>query len=124
MRFLSFKLGTPMSYTDHDYSVVSERLGLATLDSVFMYNDFSLLFSILHGNINCRELIDMFAYRDLSYSLRDHRVLREYRVRDQSLFHSPVHRLRRLWNGLSGDISNVDDFLNFKRSVRLKYFCY
>ena len=113
-----------MSYTDHDYSSVGKRVGLATMDSVYLCNDLILVYSILDSKVNSSPLLSLFSFRSVGYFLRDHRALREEHVSDQSLFHSPVHRLRRLWNRLPESLLNLQDLVDFKNSVKRECFVY
>ena len=114
----------PMSYIDHDYSLVGKRVNLATMDSVYLYNDLTLVYNILNYGVISSPLCNLFSFRSVGYFLRDHRALREEHVSDQSLFHSTVHRLRRLWNRLPESLLNLRDFIEFKNSVKRECFVY
>lgn len=124
VRFLSYKMCCPMAYTDHDYTVINEKVGLATLESIYNCSDILLVHNILRNNINCAPVCDLFTYRDSHYTLRNQRILRESNVKKMCFFTSVVHRLRRSWNLLPRDLVNNTDTNSFKRSLRLSFYNY
>ena len=55
-RYLSFKDGTPMQFSDHSYRYISQRFNIPTIRSRMMYNDALLAIKAKKGFINYCEI--------------------------------------------------------------------
>jgi len=58
LRYMSFKLGKPMKFTDHNYDYLLADLNLMTLANKKIYLSLSFLHKILNGAIDCPELLE------------------------------------------------------------------
>ena len=121
LRSLAFKSGSPMSFFDHNYTSISERFHIPTINSLFDSTDTLLTFKIRNARISCRQLLDLFTFRNFSYSLRCPRILDERSI-NRHKFNCPVHRLIRSWNSLPASIRSLDSFVQFKNKIKLH--CY
>ena len=94
LRFSAYKCGTPMHYTDHDYSSISKFLKIPNIESSHIRNDLIFGFKILNGSINCPELLSSFEFYVPPRTLRNQFYFyeREYK------FSSPIKRLSKLFN--------------------------
>lgn len=70
LRFASFKLGSPMSRFDHEYSHLMRCLGLPSLEERRLVADSAFLFNILNGNINCPCLLALIDFNACPRPLR------------------------------------------------------
>ena len=109
LRYASFKTNNSMSYFDHDYSKLFELTGIAIIKSIHRTGNHLFVGKILLDESAHTQLRDLFAMREVQYDLRSLRPLREDGVKLDLLFQSALYRLRREWNGLSGDIREIDD---------------
>ena len=67
---MSRKIGNPMSFDDHDYSVIAKALKLRSLQSLHMYHDLYLVKRIQLNLINSEDVKLVFGSRSLSHHLR------------------------------------------------------
>ena len=113
-----------MSYFDHEYSKLYELTGIASIESIHRAGDLLFVGKILLDESSQTRLKDLFETREVPYDLRSLRPLREEGVKLDLLFHSPQHRLRREWNGLSVEIREIGDINSYKTIINkevLKY---
>jgi len=81
LRNISFKLGKPMKFTDHNYDHLYADLNLMTLANRRILLGLSLLHKLLSGAIDCPELLE---------GIRLHVPVRSLRF--NTLFHVEQHR--------------------------------
>jgi len=58
LRYMSFKLGKPMKFTEHNYDYLLADLNLMTLANRRIYLSLSFLHKLLNGVINCPQLLE------------------------------------------------------------------
>jgi len=61
-RFVSYRIGTPMSYFDHDYSNISKKLNISTVRSSFMRYNLIFLYKICNNLIDCNSIVSNLYY--------------------------------------------------------------
>lgn len=118
LRMLSYKIGEPMHPFDHDYSIISARFNISSLESLRNYSDIIFAFNILQHKINCISLNDLFQFRALNYTFRNARLLYEFNYKSNYSFESMIPRLVRLFNALPLEIRNINSLYAFKAAVK------
>lgn len=117
LRYLSFKIGSPMSYLDHDYFEVASRFNIFTFKSQFEYNDVLFVKKVLLGLIDSDVIRSLFAHRHLDYNLLFSRYLHEPISRFNYTFNAVTNRLRRSYNIMPLNLTSIDDITSFKCSL-------
>ena len=115
LRYMSCKISRPMSYLDHNFEPLMRNYKLLSLKTLFNYCDLVCAHKIIKSGITVGDLKILFSSRDLPYSLRYHRPLIEEFNDVNYLFYTPLHRLRRSYNGLAASIIGCDNLPLFKR---------
>ena len=118
LRFLSFKSGHPMHFTDHNYHAISTRYNLPTIRSQHRLNDLKLLWKSINGHLNSSELTQLFTEGTTSYSLRSDRLFFETKSTENYISFSTIPRLRRLRNQIDSRTRNIADYNVFFNTVR------
>jgi len=98
LRHLSYRFYIPMHRFNHDYSQVSRKFHIGTIDSILGIYDVTFLFKIHKNNINHRDIVNIFPPRSLNYMFRRVKHLAEDACNNNYIFYSSVFRLRRLYN--------------------------
>ena len=62
--------GSPMRFNDHEYSPALRKTGLTTLSDRRVSADLLFLYKVLHGQINCLELVSRISFHAPQRSLR------------------------------------------------------
>lgn len=115
LRHLSFRIGCPMSYYQHDYSEIAVKFGICSIRSLHYYYDILLVKKVLFiGNVHNNLLSKLFVTRDLTYNFRNARNFKESETKKDYILHSVVFRLRRRWNTLGYDLKSRMKFNRFK----------
>ena len=77
MRFAAFRIGDPMKFTDHDFSVISKKLGISSIQSAVARNNLVYLGKIYNNMIDCSSIVNGMnlnaprrLLRGLSYSFK------------------------------------------------------
>ena len=77
MRFTAFRIGAPMKFTDHDYSPISLKLGISSVQSAAVRLDLIYLGKIFNNMVDCSSIVNgmnlnvpMRLLRGLSYSFK------------------------------------------------------
>ena len=77
MHFAVFRIGAPMKFTDHDYTPISLKLGISSIQSVVERLDLIYLGKILNNMFDCSSIVNgmnlnapMRLLRELSYSFK------------------------------------------------------
>ena len=100
LRFAAYKNGTPMNYWDHDYRQISIMCNIHKIESLHKYFDLSFMIDSLRSGTSSSDFGTCLNTREPNYLLRYFRPLHEQISRKDYIYHSPVHRLTRLWNSL------------------------
>lgn len=105
---------------DHDYSLFAKSVNLCTIKSLYNYYDLLLVKKIVFLSADSEfnvPLSDLFITRELSYSSRGKRVLKEFESNKDYVFHSISYRLRRSWNRQDVRIRDCCKFKDFKDPI-------
>ena len=57
LRFAAFRIGSPMSFTDHDYTGVAVKLDISTITSALKRIDLIYLSKIVNNFIDCESIL-------------------------------------------------------------------
>ena len=125
LRYISYKSGSPMSYDDHNYSEISAKFGIHTVESLHKYYDLCFITDSIKSMLANPESSTFFKSREVNYDFRVFRPIIEETQRVDYTYEAPIHRMRRLWNKLSEEERGT--FLNDStrhqlRSRILQYF--
>ena len=107
LRYLSNKIGQPMSYFDHNYEPLRLHFKLPTINRLFHYHDYILAYKLFHGLFLLPNITSIFIIRPINYTLRRLRIFQEYTNstrEDQSI---ALNRLRRLWKLVDRDAKQL-----------------
>ena len=86
-----------MCRLDHDYSEIAERC----IKFLHYYHDCLLAYKIKNKYLNSLEIVtSLFQERQVTYTLRNFRVLQESTLNSNIGFYFTFNRLRRFWNAL------------------------
>ena len=78
LRFVSKLTPAPMRFDYHDYTSIRELLNLIPLRTILLKNDYILAFKISHSLINSSAVNELFKERNLTYNLRNLRLLHSF----------------------------------------------
>ena len=117
-RMLRRKTGMPMHPFEHDYSSISSKFNIITLEASRAHCDLSFIFNVLNGKIKCTTLEALIFHRNLDYSLRNPRVLSEYKYTRNYASESTIPRFIRLYNALPIQIRNINHAPLFKKDTK------
>ena len=121
---LSYKANSPTNRFDHNYTDIAARFQLQSIKSIHHFHDCLLMFNTLNNYFSCHSIFSLFQPRQITYSLRSHRILHEDISNSNFGFYSTVNRLRRSWNLLPSRITNISSWSLFKlalHSLTLQY---
>ena len=124
LRYLCFKSGQPMSFSDHDYGNAIERFKLPTIKDTHRYHDCLTVFKILNGYINCTDLSILFSPRIIPHDVRPTRNLSEFHYKVDYLHASSIPRMCRTWNSVSSSIKDTAVISQFKSSLKNHLFSF
>lgn len=80
LRFISYKLNTPMSRYNHDYSEILTSLNMRPLHVKRKIHDILFLYDIINNNFNCPEIVNQIRYSVPGKAIRN----------NSSTFHIPI----------------------------------
>jgi len=115
LRNISFKLGKPMKFTDHNYDYLLADLNLMTLANRRILLGLTLLHKILSGTIDCPELLEGIRLHVPVRSLRSNTLFHVEQHRTSYDANKPLNRLCSLANDFS---DRVDFFYTSSSSFR------
>ena len=118
LRYLAYKSGTPMHPFEHDYSRVARRFEIPLLSSLRDIKDATCAFKLLHRNVDCAELSNLFVPRQMDYNLRDYREFNETHLGRNYKKYSAIPRMIHLWNLLPSDLTQSITLGSFKRKSK------
>ena len=122
IRYLCFRSGEPMNFTDHIYERAISKFKIPPIKHLHNYHDCLLVFKVKNSITNCPDLSQLFTPRESHYNVRN---LREFSnpCGSQNYIHfSSIPRMRRLWNSLPSDISSSRNICSFKSKIKLYLF--
>jgi len=108
LRYMSFKLGKPMKFTEHNYDHLLVDLNLMTLANRRIYLSLSFLHKLLSGTIDCPKLLECMRLQIPARPLRFNSLFYLEQHRTAYSANKPLNRLCALAN----DISDRADFFN------------
>ena len=100
VRYLSCKIGRPMSFLDHNYIPLMTLFKLPTLSQLFHYHNYLLAQKLYDNLISLPGFINIYIITTLSYTLRLRRprIYQEYSNSIRENQNATINRIRRLWN--------------------------
>ena len=108
----------PLGRFEHNYSEIAEIRNLQTIKSLHFCHDCLLTYKIKNHYMNSPTIESFFYHRQITYSLRNFRVLRETTHAYNIGFYSTINRLRRSWITFPRTIINIVNIASFKRAER------
>jgi len=123
-RKLSYRMGRPMRFDDHNYSVIASKYELSTIKSLHLYYDLFFVKKVLSGLIRSDDVISLFVRRVLPYDIRQSGELVQTFSSKNYVINSGSFKLRREWNGLSIDVRNSLKLSEFKIALKEKVLNY
>ena len=120
LRYMAFKMGKPMKFTEHNYSEISSKCKLYNMESTHKLNDLNFMLDNLKHRIDTPHFNNLFKKRNLIYDLRDQRPFQESILTRNYIHHAPVHRIARTWNALSSEDRDILLNMETKDKIKLK----
>lgn len=118
LRKISFIMGHPMMYTNHNYTPTLCNLNIMTLEDRRIFLGLTFLFKLINGHIICSELLEQIALHVPSKPLRNSKIFDEEFHRTVYGKFKPLNRLCIFANQY---VDRVDffsqSFDSFKRSI-------
>ena len=111
-------MNNSLSRIDHDYTPIASDCNIPTIASLHHYHDCLFTFKTVHNYILCKPLTVSFNVRQITYNLRDFRVLNENTQHTNLGFYSSINKMKRSWNLLPSAIRNEVSISCFKARLR------
>ena len=107
VRYLSCKIGRPMSFIDHNYTPLMTRFKLPTISQLFHYHDYLLAYKLFYNIISLPGCTNIYIIRTLNYNLRRPRIYQEFRNTTRENQNATINRIRRLWNLIDASVREL-----------------
>lgn len=118
LRALARKTGTPMEYTNHDYTKLAKNFNIPSLESLHRVHDMILIHKCIHHNY-LKDGNTTFKLKTTNYSQRRHFITNEIPYRTNDILHSTTYRLRKDWNNLANELRCDTNLTSFTKNVKL-----
>lgn len=117
LRYLSYKIGQPMSPLEHNYEPLMTHFKLPSIKQLFLYHDYLLSYKLYHNITLLPEVTNIFIIRSLNYNLRRPRQFQEYSSSLRENQNTALNRVRRLWNQVEPNVATLP-LASFKQQTR------
>ena len=111
LRFAAFKTGCPMSYSNHDYTQIMDRLKIDSLHKRRLVADLTFLFKILNGHICCPEILSKLCLNAPERTLRSFPLFKPALLTTSVGHADPINRISNLANKHSSELNFFNNAL-------------
>ena len=108
LRFAAYKTGCPMSYTNHDYNQIMDRLKIDSLHKRRVVADLTFLCKIFNGHICCPEILSKLCLNAPERKIRSFPFLKPTLLKTSVAHADPINKISNLANKYFSEL----DFIN------------
>ena len=113
-------LGNPMHFSDHDYGPALQSMGIATLSVRRLTADLIFLHKIIHGRVNCPELVSALKFRAPERQLRPRPL---FECKEPGYRNYTADPLNRAMGEANINLTDIDLFAVSLDTLRLLLNC-
>lgn len=119
LRFLSKRTDSPMHFFSHDYSQISRRTDICTVESLLLGRDKMVMWKIMHNSFSSSDLRAGFLDSSQRIVTRNQPPLHRIANTVSYICNSPIPRLTVAWNSTPSNTRNVNEYHIFRKIIKL-----